>query len=69
MIDSTPPKFIANAMYTTTEACRLLGIHRNSLRQYVQRALIHPLSDKISGRNLFEGRELTRFWFSRFQSA
>lgn len=65
MISSEPPKVVSAALYNYKEACALLGIHRNTLRQYVEKNWIHPKADMYTGRNLFEGKELTRFWFSR----
>lgn len=65
MISSIPPKVEAGALYNSNEASRLLGIHRNSLRRFVRQNFIHPKADMVTKRHLFEGRELTRFWYSR----
>jgi DNA-binding transcriptional MerR regulator len=65
MITSLPPQVTKEAIYTSREACQILGIHRNSLRKYVMKQLLHPKRDKLSGRRVFEGRELSRFWFAR----
>lgn len=65
MICSEPPKVVAGALYNYNEASALLGIHRNTLRQYVEKNWIKPKADMFTGRNLFEGKELTRFWFAR----
>lgn len=65
MISSEPPKVVAGALYNTNDACKILGVHRNSLRRFVKNNFLHPKADRMTGRNLFEGRELTRFWFSR----
>ena len=65
MISADPPKVVAGALYNATQAAQILGVHRNSLRVYVKNGFLLPKGDRITGRNIFEGRELTRFWYSR----
>jgi DNA-binding transcriptional MerR regulator len=65
MISPLPPKAMPDALYNSKEASKLLGIHRNSLRRFVKMNLITPTENFITGRCLFEGRELERFWYSR----
>lgn len=65
MITSEPPKVVANALYSSIEASKILGVHRNTLRRYVKAGVIHPVPDLITGRYLYPGRELSRFWFHR----
>lgn len=66
MITSEPPKVIAGALYNTTQVCRILGgISRTTLRKYVKNNYISPKADTVTGRNIFEGREITRFWYNR----
>lgn len=66
MITAEPPKVVAGALYNATQACKILGgISRATLWKYVKSGFIHPKGDMITGRKLYEGRELTRFWYSR----
>jgi DNA-binding transcriptional MerR regulator len=65
MMSSLPPQVIDDARYSTTEASKILGIHRNTLTLFRRQNLLKSLKDDISGRFLYEGRELSRFWFSR----
>ena len=65
MISAEPPKVVAGALYNTTQSCQILGCCRSQFRKYVKNGFLFPKGDRITGRNLFEGRELTRFWYSR----
>ena len=65
MINSTPPRVVATNLYNANEASALLGVHRNTLRQYVSKKRLHPKVDMFTGRYLYEGKELERFWYSR----
>lgn len=65
MVTATPPIVKAGALYNSKVASQLLGIHRNTLRAYVKANVIKAVIDKITGRRLYEGRELVRFWNSR----
>lgn len=65
MLTAFPPKVIPGARYNTGQACDILGISRNTMRKYVKSGKIHPKSDKDTYRNVFEAKELTRFWNER----
>jgi DNA-binding transcriptional MerR regulator len=65
MITSTPPMVAKNSFYTATEAAKILGVHRNSLSNYRRQRLITPEKDMTTGRYLYSGNELQRFWISR----
>ena len=65
MITPNPPQVVPNAMYRVAEAARILGVHRHTIRNYVHSSFLRPKYDSVSGRELFEGRELTRFWENR----
>ena len=67
MITPFPPKVVADALYNSTQASQILGVHRNHFRRYVKAGYIHPKVDYVTGRNLFEGCELTRFWYGRIK--
>lgn len=48
--------------YTATEACKLLGIHRNTLAHYRERGSIKAIYRKIDGRRLYTGAEIKKAW-------
>lgn len=62
---AVPPKVETGARYNTGQACKILGVSRNTLRKYVKNGSLRPKVDKSTFRNVFEARELTRFWFER----
>lgn len=64
MISSTHPKVKAGALYASMEASKILGVHKNSLLNFAKANVLHAQAGMITGRNLFEGREQTRFWYS-----
>ncbi len=66
MITSEPPRVKAHALYTCTEASKLLGICRTPFLKYCAANLITPTIDTTFGRKYYEGQELTRFWKRRF---
>lgn len=45
--------------YTVTEACKLLGIHRNTLRKYTQSGMIRC---KGTRRKYYTGTDLLKLW-------
>lgn len=62
MITSVLPDINPVAKYTIKETCELLGIHRNTLRSYVNAGLIRTTL-KMHGQR-FKGSEILRFWNS-----
>ena len=62
MITSVQPDINPTAKYTIKETCKLLGIHRNTLRSYVNAGYIKTTL-KIHGKR-FRGAEILRFWNS-----
>lgn len=65
MISSTPPVVNKNSFYSSKETALLLGIHRNTLNNYRQQLAIKPQLNKFTGRFLYSGKEIERFWYSR----
>lgn len=65
MICSEPPKVVAGALYGTMETCKILGVHRSTLRRYVNSGALNPVPDFVTGRYLYPGREISRFWLHR----
>lgn len=60
MITSEQPNVSPTARYTINETCALLGIHRNTLRSYVNAGYIKTI-EKLHGKR-FKGAEIIRFW-------
>lgn len=62
MITSEQPSVTPTAKYTIAQTCTLLGIHRNTLRSYVNAGYIKAIQ-KAHGLR-FKGTEIIRFWNS-----
>ena len=60
MVTSVQPNISPTARYTISETCELLGIHRNTLRSYVNAGYIKTIQ-KVNGKR-FKGSEILRFW-------
>ncbi len=60
MVTSEQPNVRPAARYTISETCALLGIHRNTLRSYVNAGYIKTMQ-KVHGQR-FKGTEILRFW-------
>lgn len=56
------PKVTDRGRYTTTEAAALLGIHRNTLRNWAQSSKIKCTHRKVNCRRYFTGAEIKRIW-------
>ena len=62
MITPTEPTVADTGMYSVTEACQALGIHRNTLRRYIVEGLIKCGFRRLNRRRFFYGREIKRCW-------
>lgn len=51
--------------YTIGEACKILDIHRNTLRRYTKQNKVRAEVRKVDGRQLYRGSELRRLATSR----
>lgn len=60
MVTSVQPNINPTSRYTISETCKLLGIHRNTLRSYVNAGYIKSMQ-KVNGHR-FKGSEILRFW-------
>lgn len=56
------PTVQPNSRYTVTKTCKLLGIHRNSLRKYTQTGRIKAGVRKSTARKFYLGSEIINFW-------
>ena len=62
MIQATEPQVADTGRYTITEACKALGIHRNTLRRYWEKKLIKCTYRRCDHRKLFSGVEIQKLW-------
>lgn len=56
------PKVIATSRYSVTETCKILGIHRNTLRRYTDKGKIRLGVRKSTSRKFYLGSEILNFW-------
>lgn len=56
------PKVADAGRYTMTETCKALGIHRNTLRRWVQGGKMKVKFRRIDNRKVIEGAEIKRAW-------
>lgn len=62
MITPEEPKVSEKGRYSVKQASEVLGIHRNTLRNYTEAGLIKCGFRKASYRKFYEGREILKFW-------
>lgn len=62
MIIARTPDIDLNGSYTVGQVCKVLCIHRNTLRRYTEIGVIKCYRSKQSGRKFYSGREILRFW-------
>lgn len=62
MITAIEPKVALDGRYSITEACKALGIHRNTLLKYTEQGMIRCGFRKINARKFYKGSEIIRFW-------
>ena len=48
--------------YSVDETCKILGIHRNSLRKYTDEGLIKVGFRKATARKFYTGENILAFW-------
>jgi excisionase family DNA binding protein len=48
--------------YTMTETCKVLGIHRNTLRRWLQAGKMKVKFRRIDNRKVIDGAEIKRAW-------
>ena len=62
MVTSIPPIVSNGGRYTIDETCKILCIHRTTLRRYTESGLIKCGDRRESGRKFYLGSEIMRFW-------
>ncbi len=61
-MNSMEPRVQDRGRYTVTETCEALGIHRNTLRRWMQAGKIQCKFRRIDNRKVFEGSEIKKVW-------
>ena len=56
------PNVAEAGRYTMTETCKVLGIHRNTLRRWLQAGKMKVKFRRIDNRKVIEGAEIKRAW-------
>jgi DNA-binding transcriptional MerR regulator len=62
MITAIEPQCADEGRYSVTQACALLGIHRNTLERYRQRNLIRAGFRRTTQRKFYLGKDIKRLW-------
>lgn len=62
MITAIEPKVEASGRYSVAQASEVLGIHRNTLRNYTEQGLIKCGFRKQTARKFYLGSEILKFW-------
>jgi len=62
---SSMPNVTLTTMYSIAETCKLLDIHRDTLRKYTFSGSIHCGFRRCNGRKFYLGSEILRFWRSQ----
>ena len=60
-----PPQVAMNGLYGMTDAARVLGITRNTLRKYAERGYIAFRVRKSNRRRVTTGKEIIKLWNGR----
>lgn len=61
-MSTTEPKVSDKGRYTMTETCKALGVHRNTLRRWLEAGKIKYKFRRIDNRKVIEGSEIKRVW-------
>lgn len=56
------PNVKPTARYTVTETCKLLGIHRNTLRKYTDLGRIKSGIRRANAKKFYLGSEIINLW-------
>ena len=56
------PKVADSGRYTMTETCKALGIHRNTLRRWLQAGKMKVKFRRIDNRKVIDVAEIKRAW-------
>lgn len=62
MLTAIEPEVNKTGRYGIGEAAELLGIHRNTLRNYTEQGLIKCGIKRQTGKKFYQGSEILRFW-------
>ena len=56
------PKVADSGRYTMTETCKAFGIHRNTLRRWLQAGKMKVKFRRIDNSKVIEGSEIKKAW-------
>lgn len=62
MIKPNEPDVTPTGRYSVTQTSNILGIHRNTLRNYTNLGVIKCGFRRETFRKFYEGKEILRFW-------
>lgn len=62
MLTPIQPNANPRGRYSIGDTCKLLGIHRNTLRNYTEQGLIKSRLRQNGKRSFYLGSEILRFW-------
>ena len=62
MITSYQPCVVPDGRYSISDTCKLLNIHRHTLRRYTKAGFIEYGQRGENGRKFYLGSEIIRFW-------
>lgn len=60
------PQIADDSKYTVCQASEVLGVHRDTIRRWVNSCLLKPRFSKINGRKFFLGKDLKKFWMTQY---
>ena len=61
----TKPYINVNSRYSISQTAKLLGIHRNTLRNYTNRGAIRCYVRPLSYKKFYLGQDILKFWQSK----
>ena len=62
---NTQPKVVLDAKYSVSETAKLLGVHRNTIRNLAEaKQLAFGIRKHNTRQKFFWGREILRFWMA-----
>lgn len=60
------PNVTLNGRYSIGDIAKLLEVHRNTVRRWLDAGLMKAGIRRTNNRNFVEGREIIRFWKSQY---
>ncbi|WP_407401303.1 helix-turn-helix domain-containing protein [Sodaliphilus sp.] len=60
------PDVAPTARYSIDETCKILGVHRNTLRKYTQIGAIRCGFRRVNSRKFYLGSEIKKLWAAKW---